>query len=222
MSDRSSRAQKRRTAMKSGSGLPVRAIRLVAVIGVSLCGSAAAAQAQCEAARHTVVAVPVYDRPPEFSTANGWVLGQVNATLPAGATIQVCERRRIGFVIGAKTWLFIRTDGGSAAGWISAEAVASTRTTSPTLAAWFGPTNLYAQTPGVSAGEPLGLPGVGRWLFQVWAFFGILLGMAAKTLFDPLQRGSVLVPRDCLIRAVPALLVSPMVFLTLTSLGDGV
>ena len=48
----------------------------------------------------------------------------------------------------------------------------------------------------------------------------ICLGMAAKSAFDRLQQGGELMVCDYLIRTLPALLVSPMVFLSLSQFAD--
>lgn len=211
--------------MRTRKHLLVNAI-VFAVVALPVFGSVAASQ--CDV-KQTRAAVPVYATPPEFSTASGWVLGPRREALPtllAGATVRVCESRSIGFLGWSRVWLRIRIElpsGESTEGWIYGDGagIATRRTGASTYAALFGPAVAYAQATEASLTAPdSGLPDGGIPLFRLWAFIGICFGMAAKGAFDRLQIGSDFVVHDYLLQTIPALLVSPIVFLGLTSLGE--
>ncbi len=198
-------------------------IAALAAAGPGLLANASA-EAQCSPAKRTSVTVPVYDTPPEFSTANGWFFGPQKLSLAAGVPIQVCASRGVGFLGGQKLWLYIHfaPQNGVSDGWIFGEGTVATtrRGGRSSLGALLGPAAAYAQGPGV-APEPQGLPADGTDLLSLfWAVIGILLGMAAKGAFDSLQAGGHLVVRDYLLRTTPALLISPMVFLSLAKISD--
>lgn len=182
-----------------------------------------AAQAQCDRPNTTRVQLTVHSAPPQFSTTHGWALGPEIATLAPGATVRVCEAMSVGFPGDKKDWVRIQftAGGNSSEGWIYAErtlisaVVGLGRTGTPL----FGPAVAYAQGPEGPADN--GLPSQpGPWLFYGWAFLAICLGMAAKCTFDWLQQGRTFVMQDYLLRILPPLLVSPMVFLSLSQLAD--
>ncbi len=208
--------------MTARTNLVTRAI-LFAIAGLPAFRTVAAA-VQCESRSSTKVEVPVYSVVPQFSTARGWELGAVIATLPPGASVRICETRQVGFPGDKKEWRRIVFDraGSETEGWIYGVGtlVSARRTGASTLASFFGPSIAYAQGPEKKAVET-GLPGErGPWLFYAWAFLAICLGMAAKSTFDWLQQGGELMVGDYLIRTIPALLVSPMVFLSLSQFAD--
>ena len=71
--------------MRTRTILVTRAI-LFATAGLPAFRNVAAA-IQCESRTSTKAEVPVYSAVPQFSTARGWELGPVIATLPPGARI---------------------------------------------------------------------------------------------------------------------------------------
>jgi hypothetical protein len=169
--------------------------------------------------------VSVHSALPQFSTASGWELGPVIATLSRGTPVQVCETRSVGFPGDKKVWLLIRFEqaGRSSEGWIYGERTLASagRVRGAILASFFLPAVAYAEDTAEDTGTEAGLPGTSSlWLFYGWAFLAICLGMAAKSAFDWLQQGGNLVPHDYLVRTLPPLLVSPMVFLSLSQLGN--
>jgi hypothetical protein len=194
---------------------------LVAVASLPAFGTAAAAL-QCESRTSTRAEVTVYSTAPQFSTAHGWELGTVIATLPPGSPVRVCESRQIGF-LDKKEWRRILFDnsGKDVEGWIYGVGtlVSARRASGSLLASLFAPSVAYAQEPGSVADTALPDAG-GLWLYYACAFLAICLGMAAKSAFDWLEQGGKLVVHDYLIRTIPPLLVSPMVFLSLSQLAE--
>jgi hypothetical protein len=188
----------------------------------------AVAGVQCGQTKSTRVEVSVHSTPPQFSTASGWALGPTIAKLPLGATLQVCDSSEIGFPGGRKVWLRIEFDlsGQPSEGWIYG--VGTLLSAGPVrppvhagLLSFFTPEVAYAQGPESGVAPDDGLPGTpSRWPFYAWAFSAICLGMMAKSAFDWVQQAGGIVARDLLLRSVPALLVSPMVFLSLSQLAN--
>jgi hypothetical protein len=172
--------------------------------------------------------VSVHSTPPQFSTASGWELGPTIAKLPLGTTIHVCDSREIGFPGSHKVWLLIHFDlpGQTLDGWIYGEGtLLSAGSGRPRIHAgllsFFTPELAYAEAPESAAAPDEGLPGTpSRWPYYAWAFSAICLGMMAKSAFDWIQQAGGIVARDLLLRSVPALLVSPMVFLSLSQLAN--
>src|SRR6266705_1714766 len=129
------------------------------IVGL-LAPSAAAAAPPCDSIKTTTLAQPVYSEPPRFLTGQGWVLGSQIATIPAKATVRVCERRSIGFFLWSKPWLRVRYEapGGAVLGWIYGGTLAVNgvgRDPLTWLAALALPTPAFAEpAPGAAGGPP--------------------------------------------------------------------
>src|SRR5262245_26904638 len=70
-------------------------------------------------ASHTRQAFQVWTQSPVYGTGSGWVYGTVTDTLQQGASIEICEERRIGIPGATQRWLRIRWAGHQ--GWIYGE-----------------------------------------------------------------------------------------------------
>ena len=155
---------------------------------------------------------------PKFSTAQGWVSGQVMARLPKGTPILICEERRVGFIGGQKLWLRIQFGQGQE-GWTFGEGTVTSALGGqgllPRAVSFLWPQEAYAQeTPGVPPDtNPV------AWQFYVLVFGGVCLGMAAKALFDLLEHGRLSL-RLYGRKTLSSLLVAPMVLQGILQYGD--
>lgn len=150
--------------------------------------------------------IEAYVAPPQYSTRNGWTFAQRLEKIPRGAAILICERKWVGF-IGARTlWLRVRFDG-TKEGWIAGEG-----STSQSLRRVFvSDAQAQEADPGLP-GKPSEIP------VFVLSFAAMLFGMLGKGIFDHVQRGIHL--RQYLRDTGRALIVSPIVFLSLAKVGD--
>ncbi len=192
------------------------------IVGL-LAPSAAAAVPPSDSIK-TTVALPVYNEPPRFLTGRGWVLGSQVATIPGQATVRVFERRSIGFFLWSTPWLRVRYDGptGVVQGWVYGGTVAVSGVGKNPLA-WLAalalPTPAFAEpappAPRAAGGTPAAGQGTpASWPPYAMMFVAVCAGMAAKGLFDGFRAA------EYRRKTLRALLVSPMVLLAFSSLGD--
>ncbi len=176
-----------------------------------------AAQAECD--RQVVIKVPVnvYENTPQYSTGKGWVLAKSIGTLPKGTTIWICKEQSVGLLLSQKRWLQIRfmKDGKEHFGWIPEEGLKNSsgiHTDSIKLALF---KIAYAQEKAdiPEAGVPSPLP------IYLIMFIAICFGMVAKGLFDRLEQRTFAFSAY-MKKTIRAILVSPIVFMSMASAGD--
>lgn len=175
--------------------------------------SIAAAQ-ECEGVpSRTTAPVIVYEAPPTFSTGQGWRLAPPVGELPPGAAVRICERRDVGFFGSQKPWARVRFDagGGEREGWISAEG-----TLEGVGLRGRGLPRVVGEANAAGTGLPGATPDSGPLLAMVFA--AMLFGMAAKGTIDHLGRGRH--ECSCVRDTLRAFIVSPIVFLGFSKLGD--
>lgn len=159
------------------------------LFAVLLAGASTWASAQCHQTATTTSDTTVHSSEPAFSTAGGWQLAEVIATLPAGTQVSVCEHKDIGlFGIGTRTWLRIQFDGGRS-GWVfkGNTNLAAVAPASPGFRFSLISEAVAAESTSPGNGLPSdALPGsgLGRWLFLMIAALCVLLGIIGKLIYD--------------------------------------
>ena len=184
------------------------------IFGTLLCGmlcllgiQPVLASNECRRVDTAQESLDVWDRLPAYSTNSGWTYGNKIATLSRGTVFHICEDKHVGFFFSKEKWLRIFWD--RREGWI----VAPKRTSELLDRSWvLGVSRAFANDKAPSSrglGDPLTLG----------SFFAIILGMVGKNVFDLWQgdRGSI---KGILSHAVPALIISPVVFLTFIKNAD--
>jgi hypothetical protein len=183
-------------------------------------GGVSASPQDCGPTITTRVAVEVYADPPRYSTRDGWTLGERHGQLAAGTSVQLCERRAIGFVFSRRTWFRIRYQVAESwhEGWIFGE---GTTTAAAAAASRGGLLAFLAATPAHAQPE-LGLPSPTPSDLSPMAlmFIAVLLGMVGKGAYDYLLDGAPKNVRAYAAKTLAAVIVSPIVFLGINSLGD--
>ncbi len=168
----------------------------------------------------------VYVAPPQYFTGRGWTLSERRDSLAADTDARVCERRMVGFLTGRRAWLFITYEGGNEtrSGWVFVGAVqdaalrrrwsSTPRASVPDLLL---PRPAQAQDLGLPGGESA-TPGNLQPTLIMWIV--VLLGMAAKGLYDYLMDGATGDRRRYLARILAAFIVSPLVLAGINNIGD--
>jgi hypothetical protein len=187
------------------------------VVFLALAGGTARAEG-CDERRTTTGTVNVYEDVPQFSTGKGWHLAPLIATLAPNAVVRVCGKKNVGFPT-SQTWLWIRfeSEGEERHGWAREKVLQSAGAfdsghsgAPPALAAAILTSADASSNDAASLGRP-SLVGL--------LFVFMLLGMAAKGLFDQLN-GEGFQRKPFLRGMTISLLVSPMIFLALSKVAD--
>lgn len=179
--------------------------------------STKAAQAECD--RQVVIKFPVnvYENMPQYSTGKGWVLAKTIGTLPKGTTIWICKEQSVGLLLSQKRWLQIKfiKDGKEHFGWIPEEGlkVSSGIHTDSIKLALIGMAYAQEKVDIPEAGVPSSQP------IYLIIFIAICFGMVAKGLFDRLEYRAFSF-RAYMKKTIRAILVSPIVFMSMASAGD--
>lgn len=175
---------------------------------------------QCSQRGRTIAETTVYDRQPEFSTGQGWRLGQVLAILPPNTPVTICDSVQIGVLYDKKLWYRIQF-GGPRDGWAFSGQL---QIASGSQGAWRAPWSLVAVAH--AAGEP-GLPGTGlpsntMLIVYLIMFVFVMSGMLGKVAFDAINAGEGLTLRQCLSAKnfFRTVIVAPIVFLTFLNTAD--
>jgi hypothetical protein len=177
------------------------------------------ASAECARKANTLRDVKLMDRPPTYSTKNGWVPGNQIATIPRGTQILICEERRVGFFGSKQVWFLVKWDAKN--GWINGESVeermVSHSSLSGRLVALLIPTAIAQADSTNNESED------GRLTDPIFigSFISILAGMVAKSLFDLLRKKRKwLDAKGFAIRLIPSLVISPIAFLGFLRTAD--
>lgn len=179
----------------------------------------APSRAQCGLVAHTRVQATVHHGVPTLSTRAGWRAGDVIATLPPGADLQVCQTRKVGqFGIGTRTWLRVQFDGGIS-GWtfLGATDLASTRIATSDFSLI---PQAIARERADGSGSNDGLPWYGSgWILLLSVGF-VVLGIATRQAVD--MKGAVPVHRRLRLwdAGKRALMVGPLAIAMVLLIGD--
>jgi len=178
--------------------------------------------ATCAAARAGMTNAPitVYEGPPIFSTAQGWVLAKIVTTLPAHTSIVVCQEQSIGLILSRQKWLQIEFGGGNP-GWISAASVSYAGMTSIDRSSAHGILDLVIATAQAQSTDvpPATSQAPASWPIYLILFLAICGGMSAKGAFDWMQQDGAL-GKSYRRETIRAWLVSPIVFASVLQVGD--
>jgi len=169
------------------------------------------ALAQCTRTAVAERDLDVMDRPPTYSTKEGWVYGKKIATIPEGTQIKICEEQSIGFFGSKQRWL--RIQWGTCAGWVYSGYVTESHRNIMR--------RFYALViSDARAQPPLKTPMLPNPLI-IGSFICLVLGMIAKNVFDFYVKMSVKVSMKALvIKIIPPLVISPIVFLGFITWAD--
>jgi len=153
--------------------------------------------------------------PPVYNTGKGWSAGQkTGTTIPQGASIEICEDRVVGFLWSQQRWLRVRWNGKE--GWIYEGMLRANRQNIwRFLESFLAPEVLARSSSNVDAQASATSSTLTDPLY-IGSFVFMLLGMIAKNIYDMFTRWKARIKMRALVmRTIPALVVSPLIFLAL-------
>jgi hypothetical protein len=221
---------------------------LLILFGVFILTVSNAYSGKCYSKAHTKTATPIWSQTPKYNFRSGWRPAKTVGKIRQRSLVYVCGSRSVGFGITTRRWYQIAYWDGKRwrFGWVPADRIQlPKRPRSGFLPDGFslfpsahaqGPAHEFGDPPSstqppTTSVSPSRTPANANVVselpnnihFYLVAFMAMVLGMLAKVCYDVVQSGQKGVFKIHMMRGSAALLVSPMVFLSiLMGLGSGV
>lgn len=183
---------------------------------------------------------------PQYSTGNGWNYGEKVGTLPAGVEVYVCQKITVGFGRSTQKWAQISYyyDNQWWFAWILKDYIDLTSSNYPLrIRNIFFTVEAFAQT-GLTENirnidvDKFALPDdqkppspdassrnidenlPSKLMIYIYLFFSMISGIIAKVIYDIVATKQKVKVKENLLRGLLALIISPMIFLTVIQSAD--